>query len=176
MKKRLSMLISLGLVALISVGVIVMFLIQVNYKPQINEPNSIVVNDGSTFTKTGNATYFNEIIAQYEKSFTRSYLSAFFAGQVSGNTSVYELSNTDFNNLSFSEYKIEFYYSSAQTLQENGQNLLRTYDKIIFSVNDNAIYKEIKLYFKQMNETNYYVVTTYAIQNNFFDYLENLFE
>jgi len=183
MKKRLSILISLALVALISVAVIVMVLVQVNYKPQINEPNSVIVTqNGSdnppTFTKTENLETFKEILSQYEQSFTRSYLSAFFAGQVSGDAVVTQISAENFNNLTFTDFKVEFSFSSDQTLTSNGQDLAKKYNKIIFEVSDNSIYKELIIYFNQVveNPTNYYVVSTYALQNGFYDYLETLFE
>ena len=182
MKKRLSILISLALVALISISVIVMVLVQVNYKPQISEPISVIVtqNGGDnppTFTKTENLETFNEILNQYEQSFTRSYLSAFFAGQVSGNAVVTQISAASFDDLTFTAFKVEFSYSADQTLTSNGQDLAKKYNKIIFEVSDNAIYKELKIYFNQvLDSSNYYVLSTYALQNSFYDYLETLFE
>lgn len=180
MRKRLGIFISLVITAVISIGIIIMVLVQVNYKPIINDPYAINVYESEseyfTLTKAGNESSFNEVMSEYENSFARSFLSAFFAGQVSGNTLITQISDEDFDDLLFTGYKIEFSYSSAQTLQANGQDLLKTYNKIIFEVNNYSTYNELTIYFEQTTSDNYYVLTTYAIQNSFYDYLVTLFE
>jgi len=177
LKKKIGTLISMGVVAILAITIITMVIIPVNYKPIIANPASISIRNSNndnglyTTTNTNHINYINNILEKFENSFTRSYLSALFAGQINSTLIITQSSSIE----SFSSYKLTFNYNTAQTLTVNGISQTHTYDKVIFSVSDTTGYNEINIYFQQtVNDDQYYVMKTFASQSVLFDYLETL--
>lgn len=179
MKKKLGTLISLGVVALLSIAVIILYLVPVNYTPLVANPNYIVVNKtettSGTFTNAVNETQYNEIITEFNQSFTRSLLSAIFAGQTTGGlnqSATGELPST--TTIDLTTY-VSFRYNEAQTLIINSHEQSLKFTEMIFAVSDSSIYDQVTIYFKQnVTGTSYYKLTTYALQVNFYDYIQDL--
>lgn len=171
MKKKIGIFIGLALVALLVITVVVMTIVQVNYKPEIAVPNSITIlnNEGKSVYSSPDHSdeVYDETLKHFEQSFSRSFLSAFFAGQVNNSLNVVETTELQ----SFTNYKITLKYEENQVLKEKEEK----YNNIIIGVTNSAEYQEISIYFQQAASTNYYyVLKTFVKQNVFFDYLETL--
>ena len=111
MKKKIGIAVGFGFLALIAVAVIIMATIQVNYKPEIANPTVITItnsnNKNITLTQEENEKIYNEVLSQFENSYTRSYLSALFAGQTSNEKDAIQTNNLE----NFNSYKVVFNYS-----------------------------------------------------------------
>ena len=176
MKKKISIAVGFGILAILAVAVIIMASIQVNYKPQIANPTVISITNANskniTLTEEENEKIYNEVLTQFENSFTRSYLSALFAGQTSNENDAIQTNNLE----NFNSYKVVFNYSNnPQDLTINGETKPQKYSQIIFGVSDFEGYQKINVYFKHStSSTVYYLLETFTSQSNFFDYLENI--
>lgn len=176
MKKKLGLGITLGMIALLSVMVVIMVMVPVNYKPEISLPNRIAVlnseNKQHLCTETENKEIYDETMELFEQSFSRSFLSALFAGQLSGTTEKVPETNTLQN---FSGYKITFKYNEPQTLIVNGKSPEHKFNKMILEVKETNAYRQLTVYFQQAtNSKFYYYITTYANQSALFEYLDTL--
>jgi len=171
MKKKIGIFIALTLIALLVMTVIIMAVVQVNYKPEIAVPNSITIlnNEGKSVYSSPDHSkeVYDKTLQHFEQSFGRSFLSAFFAGQVNSSLNVVETTELQ----SFTDYKITLKYEENQVLKEKEEK----YNNIIIGVTNSAEYQEVSIYFQQAASTNYYyVLTTFSKQNIFFEYLETL--
>lgn len=171
MKKKIGILIGLSLVGLLIITVVTMTLVQVNYKPEMQSPDSIIIHTNSNKSlfaspETSKEVY-DKTIEYFEQSFGRSFLSAFFAGQVNDSSKVIETNELQ----SFPDYKIIFKYDEGQTLNDENEK----YNSIIISVTNSSEYQEINIYYNQVASSSYYYLqTTFAKQNELFNYLETL--
>lgn len=178
MKKKIGLGIGLGLIAILSILIVVAVVVPVNYKPAILAPDRITVYDNknsenkSMFcSPSQNLEIYEKISTHFEQSFTRSYLSALFAGQLSGEVKVSQVTTLQ----TFSNFKVVFKYNNEQTLTVNGVTSVHKYNKIILEVKNVDSYREMNIYFQQVaNPDYYYLLTTYANQNSFFEYLNTL--
>jgi len=176
MKKKLGLGIVLGLIALLSAMVVIMVMIPVNYKPEISSPNRIAVlnseNREHLCTETENSEIYDETIKLFEQSFSRSFLSALFAGQLGGTTEKIPETNTLQD---FTGYKVTFKYNEPQTLIVNGKSSGHKFNKMILEVKEINAYRQLTVYFQQTtNSKFYYYITTYANQSELFEYLNTL--
>ena len=76
MKKKIGIAIAFTLIFVIAVAVIVMVCVKVNYKPEIINPTTITVlnSEKKSITLTeDNENLYNQLIDEFEKSFTRTY-------------------------------------------------------------------------------------------------------
>jgi len=175
MKKKVGLGIGFGLIMLISIMIVIMVSVSVNYKPVFASPDSITIrNEGGKeafLTHEINTEIYDETMKLFEQSFTRSYLSAFFAGQTGNTADVIETKNIQ----TFNDYKITFGFTEKQTLTVNNVAKEQKYKKIIFEVKNSGTFVQLNLYFQQdANPLYYYVLTTYANQTELYKYLDTL--
>lgn len=176
MKKKIGLGIVLGLVALLSAMVVIMVIIPVNYKPAISAPNRIAVinvdSEQHLCTPDENKEIYDETLNLFEQSFSRSFLSALFAGQLGGSPE--KIPQTDVLP-SFTGYRITFKYNESQTLIVNGKSSEHLFDRAILEVKKTDSYRQITIYFQQVtNSKYYYYLTTFANQSALYDYLDTL--
>ncbi len=180
MKKKIGIAIAFTLIFVIAVAVIVMVCVKVNYKPEIINPTTITVlnSEKKSITLTeDNENLYNQLIDEFEKSFTRTYLSALFAGQTFNNSKVILIDGNKIEN--FEHYKITFNYSNnPQSLIVDGIEQPQQYSQIVFGVSEFDGYQQINIYFKHSIQTGqvdkYYSLTTYSSQKNFYDFLNSI--
>lgn len=171
MKKNLGIIITFAIVAILAITVVVMALVQVNYKPEIASPNSITIKNSSSKTVyiTSSNNNFDKIIDEFEKSFTTNYLSAFFAGQTSNNIVVKQTSTAP----TTTGYKVSMNYSEAQNLVVNNETQTHKYNEIIFGVTDTSNFSKVSIYFKQASSSSqYYYYETFMTQSSLYELID----
>lgn len=178
MTKKLGSIIALGVVALIALVVVILYVIPVNYAPNLRQPNSIIVQQSSTQSATvlkeENKKMYDKIMSEFNDSLTRSLLSAIFAGQNSGglNISANGVLPT-ITTIPNAEVQIQLTYS-AQDLVINNKTQPRKITSVIYQINDTKTYQKTMIYFEQEGGAGYYQYATYAMQSGLYDYITSL--
>ena len=108
---------------------------------------------------------------EFEKSYSRSFLSALFAGQVGNDAKAVLIDSNKID--TFTQYKITFSYTSEQSLTVQNETKEKTYNKIEFAVEDSESFENSKIYFK-VSENYYYELSTMSNQQSFFKFLEGI--
>lgn len=84
-KRIITSIISLSLVFVIALMVIIMACVKVDLKPSvIKEPTRIYFNTQSTVQYDSSTDEYKKFMEEYDKTFSLSYLSALFTGQLGG--------------------------------------------------------------------------------------------
>lgn len=178
-KNKIIIIVAMALVAVLAATTIILSVVKINYAPQISKPSIIYVktsNDDGSFTETNEN--FDKILEEYNKSYTRSVMSAIFAGQNSTAINLTENGTLPtVNQVPAAENLIRLKYEEPQVLKINGKELDGKFKEVYVQVSNNASFAVTEVYFKQNSDvTAYYLLKTYANQAGLYELIQSLFE
>lgn len=124
-KKRIIIsVVALSLVLFLAIAVIVMAAVKVNLKPDvITHPTRIYFNSQSTVQYDSEDEFYQDFMKEYDKTFSTSYLSALFLGNLDGYEITEYVSQSDFQTaLTDKDYVTFVYKNQTITLKDkNGK-------------------------------------------------------
>lgn len=137
-------------VGILLISVIVSSIIKMDYKPEIDNPYIINIQDGTyakyiAASKENNTERYNEILDEFNKSFDESVLTAVFSGKTGFESIVSEYGKNN-PNTNFTGFRVEFVYETEKTIMLNEKpynpptdtSKTISYTKILFDVNEEA--------------------------------------
>jgi hypothetical protein len=135
-----------------------------NYRPQIDNPYIINIQDGSyakyiAASKENNTERYNEIVDEFNQSFNESVLTSVFSGK-SGFTSIVSEYGKTNPNTNFTGFRVEFVYEQEKTIMLNDKpynpptNTSKTisYTKILFDVTEEEGMARHYIYYVSFDE------------------------
>ncbi len=186
MRKILSI-IAIVLLGVIAAGVIACSFIPKQFNINLETPDYVVVwkdgvSEGVTYLK--NSEEYNQILEKYNASFKSTVLSSMFQGKLFASPNIVDSYHTlNLSTLiSDDAIFIEFRYDTVKTVKFNGEEYSDSSDNkyvsIMIEVLDSQNLSEIKAYVRYgeagTNNYSYYRYTTYAVQANLFDYINEI--
>lgn len=177
MKAKRIILISLSsLLILIMLTSFVCSLFKVDYKFNLNTPQSIAIISPNTTDEEMISTQnkYNEIMDLYNKSFKENYLTALFSGlafkQVKTDTNIYQNISSLKRNGS---YMLHFYYNEPQEYKVGSST--RTYTEVYIQVVPSTKLVEINAYIKPQSSSYCQCkLTTYAKQQDLYNRIKSI--
>ena len=144
---RLFMILIYCIVGVLVLSTLVLYLIPVNYKPEIETPSAISITESSGGSSSilcseDNAVdRYNEINDEFKKSFTESVLTGIFSGRLGVKSRIESYYSSDPTS-NFSGYVVNFIFKTKQTIMLNGKeynpptnsNETIQFDEIIFEL------------------------------------------
>lgn len=178
--KKTGSIIGLGIVAILAITIIVLYLVPVHYAPKLDAPYKITIYKSSTIYgdfvdgEEDDKEVYDKVLAYFDSSLTRNLLSAIFAGQTQGGIDLTESGILKTVSTASSTYpQVVLSFSEPQTLVINGKTQLLPINEVIYELADTDIYTITTIYFKQIS-LKYYQYKTYAIQNDFYEFVNSL--
>lgn len=178
-KSKIIIIIVMALVALLAVATIILSVVKIEYSPSLNKPTYIAVStaNGSGSFPQDNEN-FDKILTEYNNSYSRSILSAVFAGQTSN--AINKTANGTLptvNSFPTTTTYIKFKFNEPQELTIADKVLPSHYTEILVEVGNSASFVKTSVYYKQDTSTTaYYLLETYANQANLYEFINSLFE
>ena len=182
--RRITGLVTIICVVIILACVICCSFIPKNYNINLPEPSYIYVktanlNSEELISKSDER--YNEIMELYNNSFNTSFLTALFQGKAFKGVEFERLeSSKSVSSIkSNNETYLHFYYDSPQTIEHETAHAIKTYTDIYIEVHNSTSMTLVNAYIKYNSNTSsslcYYKYSTYAIQANLFEHLnENI--
>lgn len=154
------------IVGVLLISVIACSIANMSYRPQIEDPLIINIQDGSygkyiTGSKENNQEVYDEILEKFNKSFNESVLSSVFSGRSGFESIVSEYGKTN-PNTNFTGFRVtlEYNVNDPKTIMLDGKpynpptntSKIIKYTKIIFDVNETAGMTRHYIYYVSYDE------------------------
>ena len=175
MIKKISLIVALSLVGILTITTLILGFTTKNYKPELQfEPVRIEIENkpgeaGKFVTSIAfeNVEILNNVVLNFNEMFSQSILNAMFANNLFSEVEIKYVSSLPTQ----SGYRVEFDYQREVLLMKNGVAFKPStdsqaediyFEKLIFDVSDVLGFQEFKMYAEVTEGSTYYEISTIA--------------